>query len=276
MTDTLPPHSDDRVLPYTRWLSLFIVPFLIAAFVILYVFPGRTAELFAWPIKPSTTSRTLASAYLGGAYFFSRVLVERRWVLIKSGFPAVCAFASLLGIATVLHWEKFTHDHVSFWAWAGLYFTAPLLVFAAWLRNRRVAARPLPGQGRLGGVSRAVVLGGAGAGTVIGIVSFVAPGIFTPSWPWALTPLTARVMSAVLCLASAGLVVWWDPRRSCLERMAEVALIMTGLMLLATIIGRAELHADRPLFWPWLLVLSVIFCASCWSVLGRWTSRHGV
>lgn len=39
MTDTLPSHRDDRVLPYTRWLSLFIVPFLIAAFVILYVFP---------------------------------------------------------------------------------------------------------------------------------------------------------------------------------------------------------------------------------------------
>ena len=31
---------DDRVLRYTRVLSGVIVPFLLAAFVILYVFPG--------------------------------------------------------------------------------------------------------------------------------------------------------------------------------------------------------------------------------------------
>ena len=30
---------DDRVLGYTRGLSLFIIPFLLVAFVILYVFP---------------------------------------------------------------------------------------------------------------------------------------------------------------------------------------------------------------------------------------------
>ena len=39
--------KDDRVLSYTRGLSLFIVPFLLVAWVILYVFPGDTAKL--WP-----------------------------------------------------------------------------------------------------------------------------------------------------------------------------------------------------------------------------------
>lgn len=40
------------------------------------------------------------------------------------------------GIATVIHWDKFTHDHVAFWLWAGLYFTTPFLVFAVWAANR--------------------------------------------------------------------------------------------------------------------------------------------
>lgn len=31
---------DDRVLTYTRVLSLAIVPFLLVAFVLLYIFPG--------------------------------------------------------------------------------------------------------------------------------------------------------------------------------------------------------------------------------------------
>jgi hypothetical protein len=38
---------DDRVLPYTRGLSLFILPFLVAGFVILYLFPSHTQRLFA-------------------------------------------------------------------------------------------------------------------------------------------------------------------------------------------------------------------------------------
>lgn len=80
---------DDRVLTYTRVLSGVIVPFLLAAFVILYVFPGETKRLFAWTIKPTMTPMVLASAYLGGAYFFVRVLRERRWTVIKTGFLSV-------------------------------------------------------------------------------------------------------------------------------------------------------------------------------------------
>src|SRR4051794_23917216 len=94
--------SDDRVLAYTRGLSLFILPFLLVAWVILYLFPGHTATLWAWPIPVTMTSMVLASAYLGGAYFFLRVVFETRWHTIGTGFLAVTAFASLLGVATVL------------------------------------------------------------------------------------------------------------------------------------------------------------------------------
>jgi hypothetical protein len=99
------------VLISTRLLALVIVPFLLGAFVILYFFPKETARLFAWPIKPTMTSMVLASAYLGGAYFFLRVLVERHWNAIKIGFPPVILFAGLLGVATVMHWDVFNHRH---------------------------------------------------------------------------------------------------------------------------------------------------------------------
>ena len=38
---------DDAVLPVTRALSAFIVPFLVVAFVVLYGFPRDTDHLFA-------------------------------------------------------------------------------------------------------------------------------------------------------------------------------------------------------------------------------------
>jgi hypothetical protein len=128
---------DDRILPETRWLAALIIPFLVVAFIILYFWPHDTDKLFAWTIKPSMTPMMLAAAYLGGIYFFTRALLAKQWHLVKLGFLPVTAFASLLGIATILHWNRFNHSHISFYTWATLYFTTPFLVFAVWLRNRR-------------------------------------------------------------------------------------------------------------------------------------------
>jgi hypothetical protein len=135
---------DDRVLPVTRWLSVAIIPFLVGAFAVLYPFPHDTGRLFAWPVRPTLTPMILASVYLGGAYFFLRAAMAEHWHTVKGGFVPVGTFATLMGVATILHWGKFTHAHVAFWLWAGLYFTTPLLVFGVWWANRR---RDLPAAG---------------------------------------------------------------------------------------------------------------------------------
>ena len=197
---------DDRVLVSTRLLALVIIPFLLGAFVILYGFPRHTARLFASPIKPTMTSMMLASAYLGGAYFFVRVLAERHWNVIKGGFPPVVLFASLLGVATVTQWDVFNHRHVTFWVWATLYFTTPFLVFAAWLANRRVAGVPAADELRLSPLAKWVI-GVIGSWALIqGLVMFVAPGLVVPFWPWSVTALSCRVIGAIFSLGVAGLV----------------------------------------------------------------------
>src|SRR5258707_12599850 len=113
---------DDRVRPLTRGVSLAIVPFLLVAFAVLYPWPTDSGRLFAWQIRPTLTAMVLASAYLGGAYFFLRAGFARSWGSVKAGFVPVGVFASLLGVATIVHWNKFLHTHVAFWLWAGLYF----------------------------------------------------------------------------------------------------------------------------------------------------------
>jgi hypothetical protein len=175
---------DEHVLVSTRLLALVIIPFLLGAFVILYGFPRHTARLFAWPIKPTMTSMMLASAYLGGAYFFVRVFWERHWNVIKGGFVPVVLFAGLLGVATVLHWDVFSHQHVTFWIWATLYFTTPFLVFGAWLANRRTAAAPAAKELRLSRPARWVVGVIGFLAPVQGLVMFLAPGLVAPFWPW--------------------------------------------------------------------------------------------
>src|SRR5437868_4041789 len=93
--------SDDRVLPFTRIVAGFIIPFLVLAFFVLFPWPGDTKRLFAWQIKPTMSPMVLGSVYIGGAYFFARVIPAKRWHTIAGGFVPVATFASLMGITTI-------------------------------------------------------------------------------------------------------------------------------------------------------------------------------
>src|ERR1700682_4274086 len=101
--------GDDRILPETRWLSAIIIPFLLAAFGALYLLPEHTGELFAWNIQPRMTAMMLGEAYLAGAYFFVRAVLSPRWHRVAVGFLPVTTFATLMGITTILHWDRFNH-----------------------------------------------------------------------------------------------------------------------------------------------------------------------
>ena len=46
------PLPNDQVYATTRWISIVIVPVLVAAFVILYGFPDRTMQLWSWMVCP--------------------------------------------------------------------------------------------------------------------------------------------------------------------------------------------------------------------------------
>ncbi len=240
---------DDRVLPATRTLSVVIFPVLIVAFCVLYPDPTRTKQLFAWPINPTMTPMVLASAYIGGAYYFFRVWRARLWHTVKVGFIPVALFATLLGLTTILHWSKFTHDHLAFWLWCALYFTTPFLVVAALLRNRAVEPAPTDDELRLSTPVRTIVGATGVAALCLGLFLYVAPGRAQTVWPWALTPLTARVMGSVLMLGVAGMGVYRDPRWSTARLLLQVERVMVALILIAAVRARDQFDGSRPLTW---------------------------
>lgn len=261
-----PGVPDDRVLRSTRALSAFIAPFLIIAFVVLYGFPDQTERLFAWTIHPTMTPMVLASAYLGGFYFFVRAVWESRWATLRLGLLSVALFATLLGITTVIHWDKFNHQHFAFWLWAGLYFTAPFLVVGAYLANRRYEAPPRLDEARVGPVSRWVVGMVGLAALATGVTMFLAPSMMIAIWPWVLTPLTCRVVGAIFCLGAAGIGTLVDPRWVTIRMMLQVESLMVALMLLAALRASAEFATDRPLTWLMLVgfVGVLVGSASVW------------
>ncbi len=243
------PVRNDRIEPLTRAVSYAIAPFLIVAFAVLYPWPTDTGRLFAWHIVPTMTAMVLGSAYLGGAYFFVRAARSSAWHTVKAGFLPVATFASLMGIATIIHWNKFLHTHVAFWLWVLLYFTTPFLIVWVYLRNRRTDP-PATADDRLLPAVTARTIGAIGAlALAMGLFLFLAPAAAIRIWPWHLTPLTARVLGAVFCLGLAGIGALLDRRWTSARLPFQVAAIMLILMIVAGLRAHAEFDAQNALTW---------------------------
>jgi hypothetical protein len=255
---------DDRVLPATRIVSVAIVPFLVVAFVVLYLFPGDTDRLFAWTITPTLTAMVLGAVYLGGAYFFVRAARSTQWHAIKAGFLPVTTFATLMGIATVIHWDKFNHHQLAFWLWAGLYFTTPFLVFGVWLSNRRTESPPTAGD-RMVPQPIAMVVGLLGVlACATTVFVFLDPTKAITWWPWLLTPLTARVMAAILALGAAAIGALGEGRWSSMRIMIQVEAVMLGLIAVAVLRAHDQLAGSRPLTWAFGVGFAGVLVGSTW------------
>ena len=249
------PTADDRVLVYTRVVSLCIVPFLVAGFVILYLFPQHTARLWAWPLHPTMTAMVLASAYLGGATSSSGQPSSDDGT---SSRPASCQSRCSRRSSVSRRCCSGTSSPMTTppsGSGPPSSFTAPLLVLGAWLANRRYAD-PASGDLVAPAVRAAVTAIGVLA-LIQGAAMFISPSTFLDVWPWTLTPLSCRTLAAVCCLGGAGIGIWSDPRWSTLRRMLEVEILMVGSILLATLRAHDQLDSSKPLAWPLLVGFSL-------------------
>jgi len=236
---------DDHVLPETRLLAAVIVPVLVVAFVLLYLFPDRTDTTFAWTILPRMTPLIMGAGYIAGAYFFAHVLLTRHWHSVHLGFFPITAFTICMAIGTFLHLDRFHHGHISFYTWVFLYVVTPVLVPLVWFQNRRTDPLiPAPGDLVLpmplrwvAGVLGAVQL-------VIALTLMTQPDLMIRNWPWVLTPLTAQTMSGWFALPGlVAVMMAVDPRWSAIRITAQSQLIGLALILLA--IPRAWDAFDR-------------------------------
>jgi hypothetical protein len=251
--------NDDRVLKPTRIVAVAIIPVLAAAFVILYLFPGRTRQLWAWEMHPTMTAMVMGGGYLSGAYFFYRAATVREWHRIGLGFPAITVFTAMLGIATVLHWDAFNHGHVSFWAWTLLYFSTPFLLPWLWARNRAHDPHTLePGDRLVPTQVRAAMVALGAAQLTVAAVMFVRPTAIASHAPWTLTPLTCRSLSAFAAFPSIVYLAFAFERRwSSFQILIEVAIAGMALIGIAAIRAHAEFHGSAVLVWGWRIGLAV-------------------
>jgi hypothetical protein len=227
------------MLRLTKIVEAVIAPILLAAGSILFFFPSRTHQLWAWTFKPEMSAMTVGAGYLGGVWFFLRAFFDQRPYRVVGGIAAASPFTFMLLIATVLHWDKFNHTHISFIAWLTLYAVTPALLPVLAVANWRVPSSerdpPLPRPLR-------IVLALAGYGQVITALAwFVWPTLVIKRWPWALTPLAARTIASFMVFT--GIMLGWavfDRRSSALRLGLEAVII--GLVL--TGVGALRAHSE--------------------------------
>jgi hypothetical protein len=255
--------AEDRVLVSTRVVSAAIVPLLLLAFAVLVPWPTDTKRLFAWAIKPTMSAMILGSVYLGGAYFFVRAALGRRWHTVAGGFPPVATFAALMGIATILHWDRFIHGNVAFWLWVALYVTTPFIVFGVFVRNRREYVAATGTELVIPPLAAAVIVAAGGLAVLTSAFLYLFPDEAIDIWPWPLTRLTARMLGAIFALGLAGLGAWRERRWSAARILVQVAGIMVLLILVAGIRARHEFDASNVLTW----LFAAGFCVTAAGVV---------
>ena len=234
---------DGRILPATHWASLVVFAILVPAFVILWGMPDRTADAWAWTIKPDLTPIFLGAGYGAGAYFFLRTFLARHFHPSAAGIFGAALFALLMLIATIIHWDRFNHGDAPligaavFYGWVIVYIVSPGVVLALWWTNRRTdSGEPVPGEAIVpASVRRAARAFAAGAFAAAALF-FLAPQAAIDLWPWELTPLTSRVLGALTAQVGIGaLLISLDRRWSAWKLIVQTFFVATALLLIGAL-----------------------------------------
>ena len=227
------PVQDDRILLQTRLVLVVVIPFLLLAFLILYVFPDLSGERFAWEIKPHMTAMFIGSGYLGGAYMFVFAIFGKHWHRVKAAFPPVTTFTIAMLIATILHWDRFDINHFPFQVWLVLYIITPFLVPYLWIKNRFAdPGTPEPDDLTVPALAKWAFLASGVIGVGMALFMFIFPESVIAIWPWKLTPLTARVLGGWFGLLGVGGLYASQDSRWSAWRMPMQSITFWGILIL--------------------------------------------
>ena len=229
-----------------RWFFGVSALLALIAGVELLVAAGDTDRFFSWTIEPPLTAAFLGAAYWAACLLLAWAARQREWPRARTALPPVVTIAVLLGVATLIHLDRFHHDLYGRF-WMVVYaIVVPLLAYLIWAQPKGSGLEGAAGR-PLAGWLRAALGVQAAALVVFGVLLYAAPVALHSIWPWPLTPLTGRAIGAFLC--GFGVAAAFALRENALERLYGSALAwaaLGALELLAVAIHAGDLTATDP------------------------------
>jgi hypothetical protein len=252
------PSPNDRIYGFTKFVAALLGTVVLFAFIVLYFLPTQTKQLFAWPIAPPMTAMFMGASYANGVIFFAAVIFGTKWHRVWAPHIGVFVFATLLLIATFLHWDKFTHSHPVFYIWVFIYVVAPILTPIALIRNlREDRHQPEEHDAMVPLALRVIWLIPGILFLITALYAFVNPAWLIPLWPWKATPLTMRVIvSFYSMLGVAVIAVFREPRWSAWRIGLIGVIVWHALTVGAALLRQGDFKGG--LFHGWWFAFEII------------------
>jgi hypothetical protein len=253
------------------WRWTFRLSALLALIAGLMLFAGAsdTESWFAWTIEPSQTAAFLGATYWAVVVLFAWSAGRGSWDEVRLAALAETLAAVLLLAATVLHLDKF-HEDLFGYFWIAVYAgAAPALVALLLLARGGPRSHQL-GAERGAGLPRGLRLLLALQALVFaayGFALFLFPESADASWPWPLTPLTARAIAAFLLgFAVAAAVVVHEGAAERLRGAAWTYVALAALEILAAVIHTDDFDSGAGLA-AFLVFWVTIAAAGVWGLV---------
>jgi hypothetical protein len=258
--------AEDGPRRLTRAMRVVLVVFLALAgiaFILLYLRSGHTDREFAWTIRPEITAAFLGAGYGAGCVLVAASLRRRPWAEVRVGIGIVLVFSAMILVTTLLHTDRFHFGadsggiaRFAAWAFLAVYVFVPTVGTWLFVREQRLAVPQPPDGLALPGWFKAAIGAQGGLMVTFGAALFVAPRVFAPAWPWALTSLTAQAVGSWLVpigLGNLAVLREGDLRRARVPALTSVAYGLLQLGAVARFSDQVQWH--EPGAWIWLALL---------------------
>jgi hypothetical protein len=264
------------LIPPMRWL-LYVAAFLVfLAGLVLFVFPLRTAEFFAWTVNPPMTAVFLGAAYWSAAGLEVTGARSAGWDVARLAVRPVFVFTALTLGVTLLHLHRFhlSSDNaplaqVATWAWLAIYAMVPVaMLVISWMQIRSTRSAPeavTAGRPVLPHALRLLLGGIAGVLLIYGVALLAVPVPAATWWPWPLSELTASAIGA--WLVGLGWAAAQGQLSGDLRSVRPVALTSVAFVILQVL---ALLRYGDALTWPSAPAIGFVTVLLAIGVAGGW------
>jgi hypothetical protein len=243
----------------------------------LYLLTDHTDQYFAWTIAQPLSAAFLGGVYWAGAALFFATLTERAWSHVRIAGVAVSAFVALMLLTTLLHLDRF-HLHAAAlpplfaaWSWMVVYSVVPLLLVLVILLQARAAGEDPPRMAPLSPIGRSVLGLNALVCLVVCVALFLAPTAMSTVWPWPLTALTGRAISAGFVIIAAGSFQFLRENDWNRMRVAGVSYSFAGVLQLLALARYAGTVAWGSLgAWLYVAFLCSVVGGGVYLILRTW------
>jgi hypothetical protein len=215
-----------------RTIQLLLIVNALPAFLVLTAVPDKTSRYFVWTVHPAANARALGVMYASAFLLAATAWRAPDWPHVRVTMAVVAPFAVAATIVTFVTLDPFlAHPHVELAYWILMYSILFVLAPATLIANEVPAGGRLPVTVPLAPAGRAV-FAAAGCLLVVGGVGLLFRlHPVTSLWPFALTPLVARILG--VWLTSLGIAHLWAAADGDRARARPLLLSspLTGILL---------------------------------------------